>query len=70
MKKLNEIPSKLTNRHKILADQLITMHQTNSPYEKRPPTVNEGGVYSNKSNALPYQVEGRILAKLHMDVIN
>ena len=28
MKKLNEIPSKLTNRHKMLADQLISLHQT------------------------------------------
>jgi hypothetical protein len=36
MKKLNEIPSKLTNRHKMLADQLISMHQTDSPYTRLP----------------------------------
>ncbi|MBV7509718.1 NERD domain-containing protein [Bacillus sp. sid0103] len=37
MKKLNEIPSKLTHRHKMLADQLISMHQTESPYTRYPP---------------------------------
>ena len=37
MKKLNELPSKLTNRHKLLADQLISMHQTDSPYTRFPP---------------------------------
>ncbi|MEH7549608.1 nuclease-related domain-containing protein [Neobacillus vireti] len=36
MKKLNEVPSKLTNRHKLLADQLISMHQTDSPYTRLP----------------------------------
>ncbi|WP_257984378.1 nuclease-related domain-containing protein [Neobacillus cucumis] len=36
MKKLNEIPSKLMNRHKMLADQLISMHQTKSPYTRFP----------------------------------
>jgi hypothetical protein len=37
MKKLNEIPSKLNGRHKKLADQLISMHQTESPYTRFPP---------------------------------
>ncbi|MEH7307011.1 nuclease-related domain-containing protein [Neobacillus drentensis] len=37
MKKLNEIPSKLTHRHKMLADQLISMHQIDSPYTRYPP---------------------------------
>lgn len=37
MKKLNEIPSKLTNRHKMLADQLISMHQVDCPYTRFPP---------------------------------
>jgi len=36
MKKLNDIPSKLTTRHKMLADQLISMHQTDSPYTRFP----------------------------------
>ncbi len=36
MKKLNEIPSKLTTRHKRLADQLITMHQTDCPFTRLP----------------------------------
>ncbi|WP_251028526.1 nuclease-related domain-containing protein [Bacillus sp. ISL-18] len=36
MKKLNDIPSRLSNRHKILADQLISMHQTDSPYSRFP----------------------------------
>lgn len=37
MKKLNEIPSKLTNRHKLLADQLISLHQTDNPFTSYPP---------------------------------
>lgn len=37
MKKLDEIPSKLTPRHKMLADQLISMHQTDSPFTRHPP---------------------------------
>ncbi|WP_160725255.1 nuclease-related domain-containing protein [Bacillus sp. USDA818B3_A] len=37
MKELNEIPSKLTNHHKMLADKLISMHQTESPYTRYPP---------------------------------
>jgi DNA-directed RNA polymerase subunit RPC12/RpoP len=37
MKKLNEIPSKLTDRHKILADQLISLHQTDCPFTRIPP---------------------------------
>ncbi|MEH7159276.1 NERD domain-containing protein [Neobacillus drentensis] len=37
MKKLNELPSKLTNRHKLLADQLISLHQTDSPHSRFPP---------------------------------
>ncbi|MBT2698316.1 NERD domain-containing protein [Bacillus sp. ISL-40] len=37
MQKLNGIPSKLTNRHKMLADQLILLHQTDSPYTRFPP---------------------------------
>ncbi|WML24196.1 nuclease-related domain-containing protein [Neobacillus sp. OS1-33] len=36
MKKLNEIPSKLTDRHKRLADQLISMHQTDCPFTRLP----------------------------------
>jgi hypothetical protein len=42
MKKLNELPSKLTNRHKTLADQLISMHQIDSPYTRFPPYRYEG----------------------------
>jgi hypothetical protein len=42
MKKLNEIPSKLSNRHKMLADQLISMHQTDSPYTRFPPYTYNG----------------------------
>ena len=42
MKKLNEIPSKLSNRHKMLADQLISMHQTDSPYTRFPPYTYKG----------------------------
>ncbi|MEY2195868.1 hypothetical protein AB7942_24505 [Neobacillus sp. BF23-41] len=34
--KLNGIPSKLTNRHKMLSDQLISLHQTDSPYTRFP----------------------------------
>lgn len=37
MKRLNEIPSKLTNRHKTLADQLISLHQTDNPFTRFPP---------------------------------
>ena len=36
MKKLNEIPSKLTNRHKMLADQLVSMHQIDCPFTRLP----------------------------------
>lgn len=42
MKKLNEVPSKLTNRHKLLADQLISMHKTYSPYTRLPPYTYNG----------------------------
>lgn len=42
IKKLNDIPSKLTNRHKMLADQLISMHQTDSPYTRFPPYTYNG----------------------------
>jgi len=37
MKRLNEIPSKLTNRHKTLADQLTSLHQIDNPFTRYPP---------------------------------
>jgi hypothetical protein len=37
IKKLNHLPSKLDGKHKKLANQLISMHQTVSPYTKLPP---------------------------------
>ncbi|WP_331280797.1 hypothetical protein [Bacillus sp. UNC41MFS5] len=37
MKSLSEIPSKLTNHHKMLADQLISLHQTDNPFSRYPP---------------------------------
>jgi hypothetical protein len=36
MKKLNQIPSKLNYRHKKLADQLVAMHHSESPYAWKP----------------------------------
>jgi hypothetical protein len=33
---LNTIPSKLTNKHKKLADQLLALHRNDSPYERVP----------------------------------
>lgn len=36
MKKLNAMPSKLTNRHQILADKLVSLHQTESIFSKVP----------------------------------
>ncbi|WML40810.1 nuclease-related domain-containing protein [Neobacillus sp. OS1-2] len=36
MKKLNARPSKLTNKHKMLADKLVSLHQTKSSYTKLP----------------------------------
>ncbi|WHY84837.1 NERD domain-containing protein [Neobacillus novalis] len=36
MKKLNQIPSKLNYRHKKLADQLVAMHLSESPYAWKP----------------------------------
>ncbi|MFJ7727193.1 nuclease-related domain-containing protein [Neobacillus sp. NPDC097160] len=36
MKKLNALPSKLTNRHRILADKLVSLHQPKSIFSKVP----------------------------------
>ncbi|MFK9091209.1 nuclease-related domain-containing protein [Bacillus salipaludis] len=36
MKKLNALPSKLTNRHRILADKLVSLHQPKSLFSKVP----------------------------------
>ncbi len=36
MKKLNQVPSKLDERHKRLADQLISLNQIDSPYTQIP----------------------------------
>ncbi|CRK85148.1 nuclease-related domain-containing protein [Neobacillus massiliamazoniensis] len=37
MKKLNATPSKLNGWHKKLADQLVSLHQIDSPYPRLPP---------------------------------
>ncbi|WP_066063577.1 nuclease-related domain-containing protein [Neobacillus soli] len=42
MKKLNALPSKLTNRHRKLADKLVSLHQTKSNYTKLPPYKYDG----------------------------
>ena len=36
LRKLNDQPSKLKERHKILADQLISLHIENSPFTQLP----------------------------------
>ncbi|MEH7334991.1 nuclease-related domain-containing protein [Neobacillus drentensis] len=36
MKKLNKLPSKLNNRHRMLAERLVSLHQTKSPYSIHP----------------------------------
>jgi hypothetical protein len=63
MRKLNEIPSKLTNRHKMLADQLISMHQTESPYTRFPPYSYEQlqkGIICAKCHSLISSVQGKM----------
>ncbi|WP_257148497.1 nuclease-related domain-containing protein [Bacillus sp. AFS073361] len=64
MKKLNEIPSKLTNRHKILADQLISLHQTDNPFT-RYPAYNFGhlkkGVICGNCHLLIIPDEGKMI---------
>jgi hypothetical protein len=37
LKKLDMLPSKLTNRHKNIADKLVSLHQVDSPYTRLPP---------------------------------
>lgn len=37
MKKLSLLPSKLNNRHMKLAEKLVSLHQTELPYDKLPP---------------------------------
>lgn len=62
MKKLNEIPSKLTNHHKRLADQLISMHQTESPYTRLPPysyNQQQKGIICGQCHSLITSVEDK-----------
>ncbi|NHM32281.1 nuclease-related domain-containing protein [Neobacillus terrae] len=37
LRKLNNITSKLNNKHKILADKLVSLHNENFPYRQLPP---------------------------------
>ncbi|MEH7503487.1 nuclease-related domain-containing protein [Neobacillus drentensis] len=37
MKKLNRLPSNITNREKNIADKLVSLHQIESPYIRSPP---------------------------------
>ncbi|WP_144555547.1 nuclease-related domain-containing protein [Bacillus sp. X1(2014)] len=64
MKRLNEIPSKLTNRHKTLADQLISLHQTDNPFTRYPP-YNFGqlkkGFICGKCHSLIIPGEGKMM---------
>lgn len=62
MKKLNEIPSKLTIHHKRLADQLISMHQTESPYTRLPPYIydqQQKGIICGQCQSLITSVEDK-----------
>lgn len=64
MKRLNEIPSKLTNRHKTLADQLISLHQIDNPFTRYPPysfSLLKKGIICGRCHLLIIPGEGKMM---------
>jgi hypothetical protein len=62
LKKMNVTPSKLTRKHKILADKLISLHITDSPFTRLPPyefDQLQKGVTCVKCSSFSISVEGR-----------
>lgn len=62
LNKLNTTPSKLNNRHQILADKLISLHIENSPFKQFPSYDYEQlqkGITCLKCSSFSISVEGR-----------